>query len=273
VANCDALHHALDSKEEVERLSAAIKLGRAGHLEPLLSDLKSKAAEGRRRYLSGADSWTEGDGTEPPAWPDGFYGRRWLVGSAHAGLAAGGRAAAVAVGELLQAGAEPWWVRAAAAQALAEMGREAAVVSPILRAALGDEEEWVAIAAAEALGCVGPTADGANEEALAHAVLEPPSGRRRRWPLHGDSFRTKWPLVALAKLAGQPGFRKVPPEAREAVVRALASEARRDSHDANERNEESKRESIAPRSGAAWWAELGLRRAAGAAQESPGSWF
>ena len=257
-----ALQRSLDAPDEAERLAAAIRLGRAGHLAPLLSDLRTKAAEGRRTFLASADSWKEDDGQ--PTRPEGFFGRRWLVGSDHVGLAAGGRAAAKAVGKLLDSGTEPWWVRAAAAQTLAEMGKDAAEAAPNLRVALRDEEEWVGLAAAEALGCLAPSIDGANERALADAVLEPVA-RPVKWPFHANRFRGKWPLVALAKLAGQQGFSRLPSDAREAVVTALASEAGREGT--------SRVGDPVLRSGAGWWAELGLRRAAGAEQTSPGCWF
>ncbi|KAL1524312.1 hypothetical protein AB1Y20_019213 [Prymnesium parvum] len=252
-----ALCRSLDAADEEERLSAALALGRAGQFDALVANLKAKAAKCRRRFLAAADSWKEGD--DPPAWPANFYGRRWLEGSAFVGLAAGGAGGAAAAARLLDR-SEEWWVRAAAAQALAEMGgMHAAVAAPQLREALRDPDEWVGLAAAEALGCVAPSADGANEEALARALLQPVE-RQPRWPVQG--LRGKWAVVALAKLAGQPGYRNLPAETRETVERALASIAE---------NNTAGGEVL--KSGPAWWAQLGLKRASGASQTSPGSWF
>eukprot|EP00966_Prymnesium_polylepis_P097721 2263432-Prymnesium_polylepis.1 len=92
------------------------------------------------------------------------------------------------------------------------MGRDSAPAAGALRDALADPDEWVASSAAEALGCHGPSTDGVSETALARALLDPPV-RPRRWP-HGRSrMHGQWPLVALAKLAGQPGWRRLPPDA------------------------------------------------------------
>jgi len=264
-----SLVQALSSDVEVSRLSAAISLGRAGMLEPLLQDLRQSAERGARLYLGGADAWTEG--SPLPQHVEGFFGRRWLVGAAHVGLAAAastsgaastsaaehdsatneaaGRVCA-ALQKLLDPSGEPWWVRAAAARTLAEMGHSAGAAAPALRASLSDPDEWVAQSAAESLGCLGPSRDGANELALAEALLRPPE-RPTRWPFQQDQMRGKWPLVALAKLAGQPGFEALPAPAWRAVKTAFEAEIPHAEGHTTTRL----------RSGPAWWSALGMRRA------------
>ena len=250
--NSTVLEGSLHSSHEPTRLSAAIRLGRAGHVEPLMGHLRESAERSARTYLSGADTWTEGD--PAPKHVEGFFGRRWLEGSAYAGLAAAGAAAAEHVGTLIQdPSLEKWSVRAAAARALAEMGRGAAPAAPALRAALRDPDEWVALSAAEALGLLGPSADGSNELALADALLHPVV-KPARWPFHRDPMRGKWPLVALARLAGQPGFDDLPAHVRSAVDAAFAA--------ASEEGGPDGASSVRLRSGPAWWAALGKQRAA-----------
>ena len=124
---------------------------------------------------------------------------------------------------------------------------------PALRAALRDPDEWVALSAAEALGLLGPSADGSNELALADALLHPVV-KPARWPFHRDPMRGKWPLVALARLAGQPGFDDLPAHVRSAVDAAFAA--------ASEEGGPDGASSVRLRSGPAWWAALGKQRAA-----------
>ena len=124
---------ALDDGSEVERLRAAYALAsRGGEAVPyLVAALRRQAAALRERNL-------EADYTNPSQLDAVFA------------LSAVG---APAVAALLDD--EAWWVRAAAADVLGDMGETASETAPRLTAALTDESAWVRRNAVEALGYLG----------------------------------------------------------------------------------------------------------------------
>ena len=124
---------------EAERLRAAYALASRGAeaVPRLVAALRRQAAALRQPNL-------EADHTNPSQLDAVF------------GLSAVGAFAVPAVVALLDD--EAWWVRAAAADVLGDMGETARETAPRLTASLSDESAWVRRNAVEALGYLGPAA-------------------------------------------------------------------------------------------------------------------
>ena len=118
-------------------------------------------------------------------------------------LSAVGTPALPAVAALLDD--EAWWVRAAAADVLGDMGEAASETAPRLTAALCDESAWVRRNAVEALGYLGSDS-AASVSALSHCLADADSRVRHNAAL------------ALARL-GPPASAAVP-----ALLRATEDE-------------------------------------------------
>ena len=138
----DEWERRLEQGAEVERLRAAYALASRGAeaVPRLVAALRRQAESLRQRNL-------EADYTNPSQLDAVF------------GLSAAGAPAVPAVAALLDDTA--WWVRAAAADALGDMGETARATVPQLTDALDDESVWVRRNAVEALGYLGPTAAAA----------------------------------------------------------------------------------------------------------------
>ena len=79
-----------------------------------------------------------------------------------------------------------WWLRAAAADVLGDLGTMASDTVPHLTRALDDEAEWVRRNAIEALGNIGPVA-AAAVPALSHRLQDSESWiRHKRRTLAGQ---------------------------------------------------------------------------------------
>jgi len=132
----------LEHEAEVERLRAAYALGMQGEegVPALMERLRREATERLESNLERTHT--------NPSQLDALFG-----------LTAAGKAAVPALTEALAD--ENWWLRAAAASGLGDMGREAAEAVPDLVGVLKDESEWVRRNATEALGIIGPEASGA----------------------------------------------------------------------------------------------------------------
>lgn len=143
----------LEEGAEAERLRAAYALAsRGAPAVPLLTAaLRRQAATLRRRNL-------QADYTNPSQLDAVF------------GLSACGAPAVPATAALLADGA--WWVRAAAADALGDMGETAGAAAPQLTRALDDESVWVRRNAVEALGYLGPAAAAAAVPALSGCLSD-----------------------------------------------------------------------------------------------------
>ena len=143
---------ALEEGSEMERLRAAYALANhGGEAVPcLVAALRRQAAALRERNL-------EADYTNPSQLDAVF------------GLSAAGAPAIPAVAALLDD--EAWWVRAAAADVLGDIGEAASEAAPRLTAALSDESAWVRRNAAEALGCLGSDS-AASVSALSHCLAD-----------------------------------------------------------------------------------------------------
>ncbi len=130
---------ALEEGTEAQRLRAAYALASRGAdaVPHLVAALRRQAAALRERNLAA-------DHTNPSQLDAVF------------GLSAVGAPAVPAVAELLAD--EAWWVRAAAADVLGDMGETAGETVPQLTGALADESVWVRRNAIEALGYLGPAA-------------------------------------------------------------------------------------------------------------------
>ena len=177
---------ALEEGSEVERLRAAYALAsRGGEAVPcLVATLRRQAGSLRERNL-------EADHTNPSQLDTVFA------------LSAVGAPAVPAVAALLDD--EAWWVRAAAADVLGDMGQAASETAPRLTAALSDESAWVRRNAVEALGCLGSDSV-ASVSALSHCLADADSRVRHNAAL------------ALARL-GPPAAAAVP-----ALLRATEDE-------------------------------------------------
>ena len=129
----------LETGTEAERLRAAYALASRGAeaVPRLVAALRRQAESLRQRNL-------EADHTNPSQLDAVF------------GLSAVGAPAVPAVAALLDD--EAWWVRAAAADVLGDMGEAAGESVPQLTGALRDESVWVRRNAVEALGYLGPGA-------------------------------------------------------------------------------------------------------------------
>ena len=135
----DKWEQVLGEGTEAERLRAAYALASRGAeaVPRLVAALRRQAAALRQPNL-------EADHTNPSQLDAVF------------GLSAVGAFAVPAVVALLDD--EAWWVRAAAADVLGDMGETARETAPRLTASLSDESAWVRRNAVEALGYLGPAA-------------------------------------------------------------------------------------------------------------------
>ena len=129
----------LEEGTEAERLRAAYALASRGAeaVPCLVAALRRQAAALRQGNL-------EADHTNPSQLDAVF------------GLSAVGAPAVPAVAALLDD--EAWWVRAAAADVLGDIGETARETVPQLTGTLSDESVWVRRNAVEALGYLGPAA-------------------------------------------------------------------------------------------------------------------
>ncbi len=142
----------LERGTEAERLRAVYALASRGAeaVPCLVAALRRQAAALRQRNL-------EADHTNPSQLDAVF------------GLSAADASAVPAVVALLDD--EAWWVRAAAADVLGDMGETACETAPRLTAALSDESAWVRRNAVEALGYLGPDA-AASVPALSRCLSD-----------------------------------------------------------------------------------------------------
>ena len=137
---------------ESERLRAAYSLASRGveAVPHLVAGLRRQAESLRQRNL-------DADYTNPSQLDAVF------------GLSAVGEPAIPAVAALLDD--EAWWVRAAAADVLGDMGETASETAPRLTASLSDESAWVRRNAVEALGYLGSDS-AASVSALSHCLSD-----------------------------------------------------------------------------------------------------
>ena len=135
----DELRRALEAEAEAERLRTAYALAARGEesMPVLLNALRSEAAVRLEANLANAHT--------NPSQLDAVFA-----------LSAVGRPAVPHMVELL--GENDWWLRAAAADVLGDLGTTASDTVPHLTRVLDDEAEWVRRNAVEALGNIGPAA-------------------------------------------------------------------------------------------------------------------
>ena len=135
----DELRRALDTDAEAERLRTVYALATRGEeaMPVLLNALRGEAAARLKTNL--ANEHTN------PSQLDAVFA-----------LSAVGRPAVPHMVELL--GENDWWLRAAAADVLGDLGTTASDTVPHLIHALDDKAEWVRRNAIEALGNIGPAA-------------------------------------------------------------------------------------------------------------------
>ena len=135
----DKLRQTLDAEAEAERLRAVYVLAARGKeaMPVLLNALRGEAAERLEANLANAHT--------NPSQLDAVFA-----------LSAVGRPAVPHMVELL--GENDWWLRAAAADVLGDLGTTASDTVPHLTRVLDDEAEWVRRNAVEALGNIGPVA-------------------------------------------------------------------------------------------------------------------
>ena len=135
----DELRRALEAEAEAERLRTAYALAARGEesMPILLNALCSEAAVRLEANLANAHT--------NPSQLDAVFA-----------LSAVGRPAVPHMVELL--GENDWWLRAAAADVLGDLGTTASDTVPHLTRVLDDEAEWVRRNAVEALGNIGPAA-------------------------------------------------------------------------------------------------------------------
>jgi HEAT repeat protein len=164
----DELERALAGEEEANRLQAAYALAarRAEAVPLLLNALGREAAKHLETNL-------ERDHTNPSQLDAVFA------------LSAVGHLAVPHVAALLASG--DWWLRAAAASILGDLGEAAQETVPQLAQSLDDESTWVRRNAVEALGNIGPLAAEAVP-ALSRRLQDPES-----WIRHNAA-------LALAKI-------------------------------------------------------------------------
>ena len=138
----DQWRQTLEEGTQAERLRAAYALASRGAeaVPCLVAALRRQAAALRQRNLVAEHT--------NPSQLDAVFG-----------LSAVGAPAVPAVAALLDD--EAWWVRAAAADVLGDMGETACGTVPQLTGALNDESVWVRRNAIEALGYLGPGAAAA----------------------------------------------------------------------------------------------------------------
>lgn len=135
----DELRQTLDADTEAERLRAVYALAARGEkaMPVLLNALHGEAATRLETNLANAHT--------NPSQLDAVFA-----------LSAVGRPAVPHMVELLDE--NDWWLRAAAADVLGDLGTTASDTVPHLTRALDDEAEWVRRNAVEALGNIGPAA-------------------------------------------------------------------------------------------------------------------
>ena len=167
-AALDELRRALEAEAEAERLRAVYALAVRGEeaMPLLLNALRREAKTRLKANLANAHT--------NPSQLDAVFA-----------LSAVGRAAVPHVVELL--GENEWWLRAAAADVLGDLGTTASAAVPQLTRALDDEAEWVRRNAVEALGHIGP-ASAAAVPALSRCLRDSES-----WIRHNAA-------LALAKI-------------------------------------------------------------------------
>ena len=148
----DELRQALDAEAEAERLRAVYALAARGEeaMPVLLNALRGEAATRLETNLANAHT--------NPSQLDAVFA-----------LSAVGCAAVPHMVELL--GGNDWWLRAAAADVLGDLGTIASDTVPHLTRALDDEAEWVRRNAVEALGNIGQAATEAVP-ALSHRLRD-----------------------------------------------------------------------------------------------------
>ena len=135
----DELRRALDAEAEAERLRTVYALAARGEeaMPILLNALCSEAKVRLETNLANAHT--------NPSQLDAVFA-----------LSAVGRPAVPHMVELL--GENDWWLRAAAADVLGDLGTTASDTVPHLTRVLDDDDEWVRRNAVEALGNIGPAA-------------------------------------------------------------------------------------------------------------------
>ena len=177
----DELRQTLDAETEAERLRAVYALAARGEeaISVLLNALRGEAAERLEANLANAHT--------NPSQLDAVFA-----------LSAVGRAAVPHMVELLDE--NDWWLRAAAADVLGDLGTIASDTVPHLTRALDDEAEWVRRNAVEALGNIGPTA-AAAVPALSHRLRDSES-----WIRHNAALSLAKIGPAAAKAV--PALRK-----------------------------------------------------------------
>ena len=135
----DELRRALEAEAEAERLRTVYALAARGEeaMPVLLNALCSEAKVRLKANLANAHT--------NPSQLDAVFA-----------LSAVGRPAVPHMVELLDG--NDWWLRAAAADVLGDLGTTASDTVPHLTRVLDDEAEWVRRNAVEALGNIGPAA-------------------------------------------------------------------------------------------------------------------
>ena len=135
----DELRRALEAEAEAERLRTVYALAARGEeaMPILLNALRGEAAARLDANLANAHT--------NPSQLDAVFA-----------LSAVGHPAVPHLVELL--GENDWWLRAAAADVLGDLGTTASDTVPHLTRVLDDEAEWVRRNAVEALGNIGPAA-------------------------------------------------------------------------------------------------------------------
>ena len=135
----DELRRALEAEAEAERLRTVYALAARGEeaMPILLNALCGEAAARLDANLANAHT--------NPSQLDAVFA-----------LSAAGRPAVPHMVELLDG--NDWWLRAAAADVLGDLGTTASDTVPHLTRVLDDEAEWVRRNAVEALGNIGPAA-------------------------------------------------------------------------------------------------------------------
>ena len=151
-SSVESLRQTLDAEAEAERLRAVYALAARGEeaMPILLNALRYEAQARLEANLANAHT--------NPSQLDAVFA-----------LSAVGRPAVSHIVELLNE--NDWWLRAAAADVLGDLGTTASDTVPHLTRALDDEAEWVRRNAIEALGNIGPTAADAVP-ALTHRLQD-----------------------------------------------------------------------------------------------------
>ncbi len=204
----------LDDREEEVRLQAAYTFRRKGKaaVEPLAERLRATSEE---EALAGVP--------KNPANPVG--GNPSELPAAYA-LSAMGFPAVERLEQLLEDDA--WWVRAAAADVLGDIGLPAAAAKPALFRSLGDEDAWVRRNASEAVGVIGGFS---NEDApVFRSALADEDERVRR----NIAFALARHPVQDADLVDDLAARSIEDEGRYVRYYALAAAARMAGKSGNE---------------------------------------